>query len=132
MILVGDPRRFSAVGRGGMFSHLTTTYGAIELDQVHRFESRWEREASLRLRNGDPSVLVEYDRRGRLHDGTAHDMETELLEAWRRARVRGGIRTAQIALPEVPSIACRLWFCRSKQRGCDLFSALPGGPEIPG
>ena len=49
VIMVGDPRQFSAVGRGGMFSHLTTTCGAIELDQVHRFESRWERAASLRL-----------------------------------------------------------------------------------
>ncbi len=89
IVLVGDPRQFSAVGRGGMFSHLTTTYGAIELDQVHRFTHQWEGEASLRLRTGDPSVLVEYDRRGRLHDGTAHDMERELVEAWRQARVRG-------------------------------------------
>jgi hypothetical protein len=89
IVLVGDPRQFSAVGRGGMFSHLTTTCGAIELDQVHRFTHQWEGEASLRLRNGDPTVLVDYDRRGRLHDGTAHDMERELLDAWRQARVRG-------------------------------------------
>jgi hypothetical protein len=72
-----------------MFSHLTATYGAIELDQVHRFESRWERAASLRLRNADPTVLVEYDRRGRLHDGTPTDMQLQILEAWRQARARG-------------------------------------------
>jgi ATP-dependent exoDNAse (exonuclease V) alpha subunit len=89
IVMVGDPRQFSAVGRGGMFSHLAATHGAIELDQVHRFESRWERAASLRLRNGDPTVLADYQRRGRLHDGTAQDMESELLEAWRQARARG-------------------------------------------
>jgi hypothetical protein len=89
VVLVGDPRQFSAVGRGGMFAHLIDTYGAIELDQVHRFTNRWEREASLRLRNGDPGVLVEYDRRGRLHDGTRHDMETGILDAWSQARRRG-------------------------------------------
>ena len=72
-----------------MFAHLIDTYGAIELDQVHRFKSRWEGEASLRLRNGDPGVLDEYDRRGRLHDGTRHDMETEILRAWSQARSRG-------------------------------------------
>jgi ATP-dependent exoDNAse (exonuclease V) alpha subunit len=89
VVLVGDPRQFSAVGRGGIFAHLIDTYGAIELDQVHRFINRWERQASLRLRNGDPGVLVEYHRRGRLHDGTRADMETEILDAWLEGRRRG-------------------------------------------
>lgn len=89
VVLVGDPRQFSAVGRGGMFAHLTDTYGAIELDQVHRFANRWEREASLQLRNGDPGVLDEYHRQGRLHDGTRHDMETSILDAWLEGRSRG-------------------------------------------
>jgi len=87
--LVGDPRQFSAVGRGGMLAHLIDTCGAIELDQVHRFTNQWEREASLRLRSGDPGVLVEYDRQGRLHNGTRHDMETSILDAWSQARSRG-------------------------------------------
>jgi ATP-dependent exoDNAse (exonuclease V) alpha subunit len=87
--LVGDPRQFSAVGRGGMFAHLIDTYGAIELDQVHRFAKQWEWEASLRLRNGDPGVLDEYDRRRHLHDGTRPDMETGILDAWSQARRRG-------------------------------------------
>ncbi len=47
IVLVGDPRQFSAVGRGGMFAHLVDAYGAIELDQVHRFRNHWERTASL-------------------------------------------------------------------------------------
>jgi ATP-dependent exoDNAse (exonuclease V) alpha subunit len=89
VVLVGDPRQFSAVGRGGMFAHLIDTHGAIELDQVHRFANRWERETSLRLRNGDTSVLDEYHRRGRLHDGTHADMETEILESWSQTRRRG-------------------------------------------
>jgi ATP-dependent exoDNAse (exonuclease V) alpha subunit len=89
VVLVGDPRQFSAVGRGGMFAHLINTHGATELDQVHRFANRWEREASLRLRNGDPGVLDEYHRRGRLHDGTRPDMETSILDAWSQARGHG-------------------------------------------
>jgi hypothetical protein len=72
-----------------MFAHLIDTYGAIELDQVHRFTNRWERDASLRLRNGDPGVLAEYQRRGRLHDVTHADMETEILDVWSQARSRG-------------------------------------------
>ena len=89
IVLVGDPRQFSAVGRGGMFAHLVDTYGAVELDQVHRFRNHWERTASLRLRDGDPGVLTEYERRGRLHGGTPEQMETDVIDAWQQARRRG-------------------------------------------
>jgi conjugative relaxase-like TrwC/TraI family protein len=89
LVLVGDHRQFTAVGRGGMFAHLVNTYGAIELDQVHRFQHEWERQASLALRTGDPTALAEYDRRGRLHGGTQTAMETELIDTWKQARDRG-------------------------------------------
>lgn len=89
VVLVGDPRQFSAVGRGGMFAHLVDTNGCIELDQVHRFHHDWERHASLQLRNGDPASITEYERRGRLHDGTPGQMDQEVITAWHRARSRG-------------------------------------------
>jgi ATP-dependent exoDNAse (exonuclease V) alpha subunit len=89
IILVGDPRQFSAVGRGGMFAHLVDGHGAVELDQVHRFRRHWERQASLRLRAGDSSVVTEYEQRGRLHGGTLEQMEGNIITAWREARGRG-------------------------------------------
>ena len=89
VILVGDPRQFSAVGRGGMFAHLIQNHGAVELDQVHRFRHHWERQASLRLRTGDPAALLEYDRRGRIHSGSQQHMEIEIIRAWWEARQRG-------------------------------------------
>ena len=89
IILVGDPRQFSAVGRGGMLAHLVDSYGAVELDQVHRFRHHWERQASLRLRAGDPGVLTEYERQGRLHGGTQEEMEADIITAWQQTRQRG-------------------------------------------
>lgn len=89
LVLVGDPRQFTAVGRGGMFAHLVNIHGAVELDQVHRFHHAWEREASLWLRTGDLRALVEYDRRGRIHGGTQAGMESELIDAWKTARGQG-------------------------------------------
>ncbi|NIA26004.1 MAG: relaxase domain-containing protein [Gammaproteobacteria bacterium] len=89
VVLVGDPRQFSAVGRGGMFGHLVDAHGCAELDHVHRFRHVWERHASLRLRNGDPIVLTEYDQHGRLHGGTLNQMEEEVITAWQQARRRG-------------------------------------------
>lgn len=89
VVLVGDPRQFSAVGRGGMFAHLVDSHGCVELDQIHRFHRDWERHASMRLRNGDPAALLEYDRRGRLHDGISDHMDQEIITAWHQARSQG-------------------------------------------
>jgi conjugative relaxase-like TrwC/TraI family protein len=96
VVMVGDPHQFTAVGRGGMFSHLVDTHGAIELDRIHRFTHVWERDASARLRTGHPSVLAEYDRHGRLHGGTHEEMETEILTAWATRRA-GGESVAMMA-----------------------------------
>ena len=101
--LVGDPMQFAAVGRGGMFDHLIDTHGAIELDQVHRFSNDWERQASLRLRRGDPTVADAYDLEGRLHGGTATRMEREALDAWWTARRNR--ETVVLAAPTNESVA---------------------------
>jgi len=89
VVLVGDPRQFSAVGRGGMFAHLVNQYGAVELDQVHRFRNEWERKASLQLRTGNPNALADYEQHGRLHGGSAQEMESKIIAVWTAARSRG-------------------------------------------
>ncbi len=89
VVMVGDPRQFSAVGRGGIFGYLVDEHGAVELDQVHRFHQEWERRASLQLRDGNPQALVDYEAHGRLHGGTTMEMESQIIGAWWAARQRG-------------------------------------------
>ena len=89
LALVGDPLQFSAVGRGGMFALMVDTFGAIELDEVHRFANEWEREASLRLRRGDVSVAEVYDAHDRLHAGTIPEMERAAARLWHELRQAG-------------------------------------------
>jgi conjugative relaxase-like TrwC/TraI family protein len=89
LALVGDPLQFSAVGRGGMFGLMVDTFGAIELDQVHRFKHEWEREASLRLRRGDVTVAEIYDAHHRLHAGTIPQMERAAARRWYELRAAG-------------------------------------------
>jgi hypothetical protein len=88
--LVGDPLQFSAVGRSGMFAHLVDHHDhVISLDGVHRFHHAWERDASLRLRRGDDTVLALYDRHGRIHGGIGTAAERAVTRAWIWARERG-------------------------------------------
>ncbi|MCU1391528.1 MAG: hypothetical protein JWL72_4866, partial [Ilumatobacteraceae bacterium] len=87
--LVGDPMQFSAVGRGGMFGLLVDTFGGIELERVHRFANDWERDASLRLRRGDVTAADDYDQHGRLHGGSAGQMERRAVARWTELRTAG-------------------------------------------
>ena len=87
--LVGDPLQFSAVGRGGMFGMLVDTFGAIELERVHRFDHAWERDATLRLRRGDVTVVDDYEANDRLHGGTTTQMERAAVRRWWEHRTSG-------------------------------------------
>ena len=75
VLLTGDDAQLSAPGAGGALSLLVSEGRAFGLSEVRRFAAEWEAGASLRLREGDASVLAEYDRRGRLLDGDRASME---------------------------------------------------------
>ncbi|WP_434744030.1 MobF family relaxase [Micromonospora sp. SH-82] len=89
LILVGDPHQTSAVGPGGLLRHLTTLGATTRLTHTHRFTHAWEGPASLRLRSGDPTVLAEYDHRGRLIGGHRQQLVQHLLTRWLADTTRG-------------------------------------------
>ena len=66
VIVAGDQEQLAAVESGGGMSLLASRLGYVQLAEAVRFRERWERDASLRLRAGDPSALDEYCMRGRL------------------------------------------------------------------
>ena len=82
LILVGDPEQISAIGPGGMFRYLTSLGHTAELREVRRFTDAWEGPASLRLREGDTTVLAEYDRRGRILAGHRTELIAHVLDGW--------------------------------------------------
>ena len=69
IILAGDISQLQAVENGGGMSLLAAALGYARLAQPVRFRSPWEQQASLRLRDGDTSVLAEYDQHGRIIGG---------------------------------------------------------------
>jgi conjugative relaxase-like TrwC/TraI family protein len=69
LLLVGDPAQIGAVdAAGGMLPALAERLSAPTLETVHRFTEPWERHASLRLRQGDPTAIDDYVTAGRVHD----------------------------------------------------------------
>jgi hypothetical protein len=74
VILAGDISQLQAVENGGGMSLLAQTLGYARLAEPVRFRSQWERQASLRLRDGDTSVLAEYDQHGRIIGGDPEQM----------------------------------------------------------
>ncbi|QSB07164.1 MobF family relaxase [Natronoglycomyces albus] len=91
LLLVGDHEQIDAVGAGGGFLLAQQAADrAYQLEEVRRFKSTWEKEASLRLRDGDDSVVREYDTHGRLKGcENLEDAYTQAVEAYTADIVAG-------------------------------------------
>ena len=74
VILAGDTQQLQAVENGGGMSLLADALGYARLAEPVRFRNTWEQHASLRLRDGDTTVLAEYDQHGRIIGGEPEQM----------------------------------------------------------
>jgi hypothetical protein len=82
-LLTGDHRQLTAIGAAGGMELIVDAGTAYELTEARRFTHEWERDASLRLRAGDETVLTEYHKHGRLIDaGTIEQAEDSAAKAW--------------------------------------------------
>ena len=82
MILVGDTEQLGAVDAGGMFRLIAARHGSWRLAEVRRFRNAWEREASLKLRDGDITALAEYAARGRIYHGPQDRVYDDAVTRW--------------------------------------------------
>jgi hypothetical protein len=74
LILAGDTSQLQAVENGGGMSLLAGALGYARLAEPARFRAAWEQHASLRLRDGDTTVLADYDQHGRILGGDPEQM----------------------------------------------------------
>ncbi len=104
LLLVGDHRQLAAVGAGGAMDLMAAAGIRYELTEARRFTEEWEREASLRLRDGDTTVLDAYHRHGRLLDcGTREEAEASAARAWLADTLAG--RNAVLLVDDNPTAA---------------------------
>jgi conjugative relaxase-like TrwC/TraI family protein len=74
VIVAGDTGQLQAVQNGGGMTLLAARLGYARLAEPVRFRARWEQAASLRLRDGDSTVLAEYDQHARISGGDPEQM----------------------------------------------------------
>ena len=82
LVLAGDVQQLQAVENGGGMSLLARRLGYARLAEPVRFAAAWEREASLRFRAGDTSVLADYGAHGRILGGTPEEMLEEAAQRY--------------------------------------------------
>ncbi|MEU4292089.1 MobF family relaxase [Kribbella sp. NPDC026596] len=83
LLLVGDHRQLAAIGAGGGMELVTANALTHGLTETRRFTAQWEGPASLRLREGDESVLEDYHRQGRILDGGHYEAaQRSAADAW--------------------------------------------------
>ena len=82
VILVGDTEQLGSVDAGGMFRLIAAKHGSWRLAEVRRFKNAWEREASLKLREGDITALAEYEARGRIYHGPQDRVYDDAVTLW--------------------------------------------------
>ncbi|MDN5749654.1 MAG: AAA family ATPase, partial [Pseudonocardia sp.] len=90
LLLVGDPKQLASVGAGGVLSDIAERGIHYELAEVRRFTHDWEGPASLRLRDGDTSVVADYAKHGRIIEaGTGEQAEAAAARAWLADTIAG-------------------------------------------
>jgi conjugative relaxase-like TrwC/TraI family protein len=89
IIATGDTAQLGAVQAGGMFRLLAQEVPAVQLHEVRRFDAQWERDASIRLRDGDPATAAAYDRHGGIRGGDHETAYDRAASMWLADHLRG-------------------------------------------
>ena len=84
VILAGDERQLSSIGRGGMFEVLADKFGSYEMNDIKRQEVDWGRFVALNFAQGDIKTgidILKTQKRLRSYDTKLESMEA-LLNQW--------------------------------------------------
>jgi predicted transcriptional regulator len=98
ILLLGDHGQMSSVEAGGAFSLLVKDRGDLvpELTDVRRFNSEWEKAASVELRAGNTSAIDAYEAHDRVASGDRESLLDGVYAAW-KADVAAGKSSLMIA-----------------------------------
>lgn len=89
VVLVGDPEQLQAIEAGAAFRSLAETHGAVEITEIRRQRTDWQRDATRALATGRTGEAIHaYDEKGMVHAAdTREAARAELVDGWDQARV---------------------------------------------
>ena len=125
VILAGDTGQLQAVENGGGMSLLAAALGYVRLAEPVRFRHDWEQQASLRLHDGDTTVLAEYDQHGRIAGGEPEQM----MDAAAAAYVALAADGTDVLLMAADH-ALRRELCRRIRDDLIALGAVAAGPAV--
>jgi conjugative relaxase-like TrwC/TraI family protein len=98
ILLLGDHAQMSSVEAGGAFSLLVKDRGDLvpELTDIRRFNSQWEKAASIELRAGSTWAIEAYETHDRVTSGDRESLLDAIYAAW-KADVTAGRSSLMIA-----------------------------------
>ncbi|MFG3207376.1 MobF family relaxase [Streptomyces sp. NPDC048192] len=130
--LLGDPHQLAAVEAGGALRLIARAGGAIELDQLHRFRTPGEAEASLILRDGEDKheAFTWYRGKGRIVAGSYEAMCDAVFTAWAHDLARG--RTSLMTAADTETVTAlnvraQAWHIASGTVDTRRSTSLRGG-----
>ncbi|WP_181037200.1 MobF family relaxase [Arthrobacter sp. 4R501] len=89
ILLVGDPGQLDAIDAGGVLGWLDRQEKTTRLSSIWRFREKWEGASSLKLRRGDYSAILDYEKHRRISHGTYLDMVDRAYLAWQADTLAG-------------------------------------------
>ena len=125
VILAGDTGQLQAVENGGGMSLLADALGYVRLAEPVRFRNQWEQQASLRLHDGDTTVLAGYDQHGRIAGGEPEQMMDAAAAAY-VALAADGTDTLLMAADH----ALRRELCRRIRDDLIALGVVAAGPAV--
>ncbi|WP_322777403.1 AAA family ATPase, partial [Candidatus Megaera venefica] len=84
VILAGDERQLSSIGRGGMFETFADKFGSYEMNDIRRQESQWSKDIALAFSEGNIRFGIDILKsNNRLNNAdTKIDSMESLLNSW--------------------------------------------------
>lgn len=88
IVLVGDAEQLQAIEAGAAFRSVAERHGSVEITEVRRQRSDWQRDATRELATGRTAEAIEaYDRAGHVHVAESRDSaRNALVDRWDRDR----------------------------------------------
>jgi Ti-type conjugative transfer relaxase TraA len=89
IVLVGDPQQLQAIEAGAAFRALVERAGCVELIDIRRQHSAWQREATVELAQGNvENALRRYEKNNHIHNfDTREAAKQGVVEMWNDARL---------------------------------------------